>query len=37
MDLQHRDWLLFTHQALISKINPPISTEIVDRDNGSTY
>jgi len=34
-DLQHRDWLLFTQQALISKVNPNISTEIVDRDNGS--
>jgi len=34
-DLKHRDWLLFTQQALITKINPNISTEIVDRDNGS--
>ncbi len=34
-DLQHRDWLLFTQQALISKVNPNISTDIVDRDNGS--
>ena len=34
-DLKHRDWLLFTQQALISKVNPNISTEIVDRDNGS--
>ena len=34
-DLQHRDWLLFTQQALISKINPNISTEIVNRNNGS--
>jgi hypothetical protein len=34
-DLQHRDWLLFTQQALISKINPNISTDIVDRNNGS--
>ena len=34
-DLKHRDWLLFTQQALISKVNPNISTEIVDRENGS--
>jgi len=34
-DLQHRDWLLFTQQALISKVNPNISTMIVDRENGS--
>ena len=34
-DLKHRDWLLFTQQALISKVNPNISTEIVDRNNGS--
>jgi hypothetical protein len=34
-DLKHRDWLLFTQQALISKVNPNISTAIVDRDNGS--
>jgi hypothetical protein len=34
-DLQHRDWLLFTQQALISKVNSNISTDIIDRDNGS--
>jgi len=34
-DLQHRDWLLFTQQALISKVNANISTEIDERNNGS--
>jgi hypothetical protein len=34
-DLQHRDWLLFTQQSLITKINSNISTMIVDRNNGS--
>ena len=33
-DLQHRDWLLFTQQALIAKIDPNISTEIITRNNG---
>ncbi len=35
VDLKHRDWLLFTQQALISKVNPNISTDIVSRNNGS--
>ena len=34
-NIHNRDWLLFTQQALISKINPNIATEIVERDDES--
>jgi len=33
-DLQHRDWVLRSQQALIAKIDPTISTKIIDTSDG---
>ena len=33
-DLKHRDWLLKTTQALIVKVDPVISTKIIDTPDG---
>ena len=33
-DLQHRDWVLRSQQALIAKIDPTISTKIINTPDG---
>jgi len=33
-DLQHRDWLLKSSQALIARVDPNISTKIIDTEDG---
>ena len=32
-DLQHRDWVLRTQQAIIAQVAPNVSTKIIDTDN----